>query len=78
MLQSHGWEAASPTLTVYVDVTLTPFKVKVKVTEHLNFRQLPIAAHFQVYLSATFALSSKLMVGGHSIRPGLQLVGSRF
>jgi len=32
--------------TVYVDVTLTRSKVKVKVTEHLNFRQLPITAHF--------------------------------
>ena len=30
--------AASPTCTVYVDVTVTPSKVKV--TEHLNFRQL--------------------------------------
>ena len=32
--------AASPTCTVHVDVTVTPSKVKVKVTEHLNFRQL--------------------------------------
>jgi len=32
--------AASPTCTVYVDVTVTPSKVEVKVTEHLNFRQL--------------------------------------
>jgi len=41
-------QAASPTRTVYVDATLTPSKVKVKdkVTEHLNFRQLPITAHF--------------------------------
>ena len=29
--------AASPTCTVYVDVTVTPSKVKVKVMEHLNF-----------------------------------------
>jgi len=29
---------------LYVDMTLTPSKVKV--TEHLNFRQLPITAHF--------------------------------
>jgi len=34
-------QAASPTRTVYVDVTLTPSKVKVKVTGLLNFRQLP-------------------------------------
>ena len=32
--------AGSPTRTVYVDVTLTRSKVKVKVTDHLNFRQL--------------------------------------
>jgi len=39
-------QAASP-----VDVTLTPskVKVKVKVTEHLNFQQVPITAHFWVY-----------------------------
>jgi len=41
---------ASPTRTVYVDVTVTPSKVKVKVTDHLKFRQLPITAHFHVYL----------------------------
>ena len=33
--------AGSPTCTVYVDVTLTRSKVKVKVTGLLNFRQLP-------------------------------------
>jgi len=41
-LLSHGWARSySPTRrpTVYVDVTLTRSKVKVKVTEHLNFRQ---------------------------------------
>ena len=32
--------AGSPTYTAYVDVTLTRSKVKVKVTDHLNFRQL--------------------------------------
>ena len=32
--------AVSPTYTVYVDVTLTRSKVKVKVTGLLNFRQL--------------------------------------
>jgi len=37
--------AGSTTRTVYADVTLTWSKVKVKVTEHLNFRQLPIIAH---------------------------------
>jgi len=38
--------AGSPTCIVYVDVTLTQSKVKVKVTELLNFRQLPKTAHF--------------------------------
>ena len=32
--------AGSPTYTAYVDVTLTRFKVKVKVTGLLNFQQL--------------------------------------
>ena len=45
--------------TVYVDVTLTRSKVKVKVTEHLNFRQLPITAHFQVYLLRHFRVQLK-------------------
>ena len=51
--------AASPTYTVYVDVTVAPSKVKVKVTEHLNFRQLPITAHFQVYLLRHFRVELK-------------------
>jgi len=33
-------QAGSPKRIVYVDVTLTPSKVKVKVTGLLNFRQL--------------------------------------
>ena len=36
--------AGSPTRTVYVLMTLT--RSKVKVTDHLNFWQLPITAHF--------------------------------
>jgi len=32
--------AGSPTRTVYVGVTLTPFKVKVNLSGLLNFRQL--------------------------------------
>jgi len=39
-------QADSTRRTVYVDLTLIRSKVKVKVTEHLNFRQLPITAHF--------------------------------
>ena len=51
--------ASSPTRSVYVDVTLTRSKVKVKVTDHLNFRQLPIAAHFQAYLLRYFRVELK-------------------
>jgi len=58
-LLGHG---GSPTRTVYVDTILTRPKVKVKVTDHLNFRQLPITAHFQVCLPCHFAWSLKLMV----------------
>ena len=37
---SHMVGYAGPTRTVYVDVTLTPLKAKVKVTGLLNFLQL--------------------------------------
>jgi len=41
LLHSHMvGQTGSPTYTVYVDMTLTRSKVKIKVTEHLNFRQL--------------------------------------
>jgi len=36
------WCAGSSTGTVYADVTFIPSKVKVKVTELLNFRKLPM------------------------------------
>jgi len=51
--------AGSPTCTVYVDVTLTRSKVKVKVTDHLNFRQLAINVHFHVYLLRHFCMELK-------------------
>jgi len=51
--------ADSPIRTVYVDVTLIRSKVKVKVTDHLNFRQLPITAHFCVYLLRHFRVELK-------------------
>ena len=54
-----GKHAGSPTRTVYVDVILTRSKVKVYVTDHLNFRQLPINAHFQVYLLRHFCVELK-------------------
>ena len=63
--------AGSPTCTVYVDVTLTRSKVKVK--DHLNFRQLLINAHFQVYLLRHFRVELIDSMG-----PGLQLVRARF
>ena len=65
--------AGSPTRrpTVYVAITLTRSKVKVKVTDHLNVRQLPITARF-------YAWSSKLTVDVDSMGPGLQPVGARF
>jgi len=46
---------------LYADVTLTrsKVKVKVKVTEHLNLLQLPITAHFQVYLLRHFRVELK-------------------
>jgi len=42
--------AGSRIRTVYVDVTLTQSKVKVKVTGLLKLRKLPNIALFQVYL----------------------------
>ena len=56
-------------------MTWARFKVKVKVTELLKFRKL----HFSRSLSsANFAWSSKLVDGGDSMGPGLELVGVRF
>jgi len=67
--------ACSPTRTVYVGVTLT--RSKVKVTEHLNFWQLPITTHFQVYFLRHFRMHSKLMFVSDNMGPGLQLVWAR-
>jgi len=51
------------------------YKVKVKVTELPNLRKL----HFSRSISsAVLAWSSKLMVGGDSMGPGIQLIGARF
>jgi len=63
---------------VYVDMSLTRSKVKVKVTDHLNFRQLPINAHFQVCLLRHFRVELKLMVDSDTTARVLQLVGGRF
>ena len=70
--------AGRPTCTVYVDVTLTRSKVKVKVTGHLNFRQLPINVHFQLYLLRHFRVDLKTEVDIDSMGPGLQLLGGQF
>jgi len=70
------WHAGSPTRIACVDVTLTGSNVKVKVTDHLNFRQLPITAHFYVYLLRDFRL--ELRTVSDSMEPDLQLVGARF
>jgi len=60
---------------VRASVTSTRSKVKVKVMEFPKLRKV----HFSRSISsAGFAWSSKLMVGGHSMGPGLQLVGARF
>jgi len=67
------WHAANPTRTVYVDVTLTPSKVKV--TELPKLQKL----HFSTTISSTvLAWSSKRMIVADSIGPGLQLVGVQF
>jgi len=60
---------------IRTSVTSTRSKVKVKVTELSKLRKV----HFSRSISsAVFAWSSKLMVGGHSMGPGLQLVIARF
>jgi len=56
-------------------VTLTRFKVKVKVTELPKLRKVHSSRSIS---SAVLAWSSKLMVHGHSMGPGLQPVGARF
>jgi len=57
-----------------ISIISTRSKVKVKVVELLKFRKL----HFSRSISsAIFACSSKL-VGGDSMKPGLQLIGARF
>jgi len=64
-----------PRPDVRTNVTSTRSKVKVKVMELPKLRKV----HFSRSISsAGFAWSSKLMVDGHSMVPGLQLVGVRF
>jgi len=69
------WCVSRPRPCVSISVTSTRSKVKVKVTELPKLRKV----HFSRSISSTgFAWSSKLMVGDHSMGPGLQLVGARF
>jgi len=56
-------------------VTSTRSKVKVKVTELPKLQKL----HYSTSIfSAVFEWTSKLMVNGDSMGPGLQPVGARF
>jgi len=73
---SHVVEpAGSPTRTVYVDLTLTRSKVKVKVTDHLNFRQLAkpcilaamTAAPFRGFMVYCFTVSCIFVILWHDI-----------
>ena len=57
------------------NVTWTQSKVKIKVMELRKLQRL----HFSRSISsAVLAWSSKLMVGGDSMGPAVQLVGARF
>jgi len=68
------WCMGRPRPRMRTSVTLTPSKVKVKVTE---LPKLPV--QFSRSISSAFSVwSSKLMLGGHSMGPGLQLLGARF
>ena len=65
-------QAGSPTRTAYVDVTLIRSKVKVKVTDHLNFRQLAMPCMLAAMTAAPlrgFLVSWLLQVRatGHSV-----------
>ena len=62
-----------PRQDIWSSVTST--RSKVKVTELLKFRKLQFSRSIS---SAIFAWSSKLMVVGDSMGPGLQLLGVRF
>jgi len=65
----------SPICIAHADMTLTWSKVKVKVTDFLNFHKL----HFSTSISsAILVCSSKLMVDYYSMGPSLQLFRPRF
>jgi len=59
----------------HMRTSVTSTRSKVKVTELPKLQKV----HFsRSTSSAILAWSSKLMIGGHSMGPGLQLVGARF
>jgi len=69
------WCVGRPWPHMHTSVTSTRSKVKVRVTELPKLRKV----HFSTSISsAVFAWSSKVMVGGDSTGPGLQLIGARF
>jgi len=57
-----------------ISVISTRSKIKVTVMELLKFRKL----HYSRSISAIFTGSSKLMVAGDSMGPGVQLIRARF
>jgi len=60
---------------MYNSVISTRSKVKIKITELLNFRKL----HFSMSISSTIlAWSLKLIMDYDNMGPSLQLVGARF
>ena len=69
------WYVGRPRPDMCTSVTSTRSRVKVNVTELVKLQKL----HFSRSISsAIFTWSSKLMVGGDSMGPGLQLVRTRF
>ena len=69
------WCVGRPRPDMRTSMTSTRSKVKVKVTELLKLRKL----YFSTSISfAVLAWSSKLMVGGDSMGPGLWPIGARF
>jgi len=65
----------SPICIAHADMTLIWSKVKVKITDFLDFRILQFSMSIS---SAILAWSSKLMADNDSIGPSLLLFGDRF
>jgi len=69
------WCVGRPGPHMCTSVTSNRSKAKVKVTELPKLRKV----HYSRSISSAISeWSSKLMVGGHSMGPGLQLLGARF